>query len=163
MFYGRKKNGCEAAWKWENGLYLLQKLHCLAFCKFSRQQRRTHWKMCFEMATTELPGEVTDVLKISKNPAYCPTSGWKQNGIPAGRRKEGQEKTGSERGAACHSSSKGQQAWLKSARHRSPDPCLMCVWGCVCHYHHCGSSLGITAGAEDVSNQPQASEQLWGI
>ncbi len=45
---------------------------------------------------------------------------------------EGQEKTDSERGAACHSSSKGQQAWLKSARHRSPDPCLICVCMCVC-------------------------------
>lgn len=33
----------------------------------------------------------------------------------------------------------------------------------MCHSHHCGSSLGITTGAEDVSHQPQASEQVWGI
>lgn len=34
------------------------------------------------------------------------------------------------------------------------------VWVCVCV---CGSSQGITAGADDVSYQPQASEQVWGI
>lgn len=60
------------------------------------------------------------------------------------------------RGAACHSSSEGQRARLKSAGHGSPDPCSMSE--CVC-----GSSQGITAGAEDVSYQPQASEQVWGI
>lgn len=68
-----------------------------------------------------------------RNLSVC--AGWRERGFPACLvmekwRRDGSE--GSEGGAACHSSSKGQRAQLKSAQHRSPDPCLMCV--CMCVY-----------------------------
>jgi len=66
------------------------------------------------------------VLKVGGTFPHFPSAGVEADWDSCRAVNEKKEKDRkNDRGAACHSSSKGQRAWLKSARHRSPDPCLM--------------------------------------